>query len=112
MIKEYALDPHMEYNADKLRYYAEKFSLEQGRLIARFPKRWSKRLRENLQSRLPEVARKRAEFFLSRLEERIYDGKRPYNDEIDWLMNAENDHGRVPSQASSHGPIPDLMRRS
>ena len=42
MIYEYALEPRLLNNWKDFRYFTEKFSFYEGRLISRFPKRWKR----------------------------------------------------------------------
>jgi len=42
MLHEYALDPSVLHNFDKVRYFLEKFGVHRGRIIARFPGKWER----------------------------------------------------------------------
>ena len=94
MIKEYAVDPNLEYTLDKLRFYVGQFGLDKGRLISRFPRQWKYILRENLQA--PPKQKKRFEEILSQLDDKVWDRKRQFTEGQDWLVNAETDHMREP----------------
>lgn len=69
MLYEYALEPALLNNWKDFRYFAEKFGVSRGRMIARYPKRW-KRLVYEPPANGGEIERKRIEEGLSRLDDR------------------------------------------
>jgi hypothetical protein len=107
MIHEFALDPGLLDNWERFRYLTEKFSVCQGRLISRFPKRWKAMVYEAA-SRVSDIERKRIEVRLQGIDEKMLARTHQWDSSQDWLLNAESEHGRQPfhaiiAHANPHG---------
>ena len=98
MLYEYALEPTLISNWKDFRYFTEKFSVAQGRLIARYPKRWKKMVYEAL-THCGEIERKRIEDRLQTIDDRMMKRQGGWNSQLDWLPNAEVEHARRPFHA-------------
>lgn len=96
MIKEYALDPSLLRNWKDLRYFLETMGVTQGRLIARYPKRWKALVYEGLSEEIGDVERKRIEERLSTVNEKLFPRRGRWDDQVSWLENAEAEHSRAP----------------
>ena len=99
MIHEYALEPQLISNWQNFRYFTEKFGVSQGRLISRYPKSWKRLVYESLEN-CGEIERKKIEEKLNTLDDRIL--RRPnsgWDPQLQWLANAEIEHGRKPFHA-------------
>jgi len=99
MINEYALDPALLGTWEEVRYYLDKFGLDQGRLLAPYPsaRMWSASVMERFPSPAPPalvMTRKRVE---TRLQQAVAAfaasrfGAR-WNPALPWLTNAEQEH--------------------
>ena len=103
MIHEYALEPELVAtwtDRSTCRYFKENFGLGQGRLVSRYPKRWSRLVRDAFRGN-NDLAQKRLEELLVCLSERMV---RRSNiqwdaDSTSWLENAEREHERRPFHA-------------
>lgn len=98
MLYEYALEPALLNNWKDFRYFVEKFGVTQGRLIARYPKRWKKLVYDALVG-CGEIERKRIEDRLQLLDDRILKRQHEWISQQDWLTNAEAEHSRRPFHA-------------
>lgn len=98
MIHEFALDPSLLSNWEQFRYLTEKFGISQGRLISRYPKRWKKMVYEGL-SGTGEIERKRIEERLRRIDDKMQARDHRWNNDVHWLSNAQEEHGRQPFHA-------------
>jgi len=99
MIYEFALEPALLNNWRDFRYFTESFGFPLGRLISRYPKRWKRLVYDSLDA-CGDVEKKRVEEGLRRIDDRII--KRPnliWNNEHNWLTNAEAEHARRPFRA-------------
>ena len=98
MIYEYALEPELVATWTErhdFRYFKENFGFDQGRIVARYPKRWQRRVWEAFEG-TDDFARKRLDELLRHLSERmvqrcdtVWDA-----DLTSWLENAEREHER------------------
>lgn len=98
MIYEYAVEPALLNNWDDFRHFTEKFGFYQGRLIARYPKRWEKMVIDSLS----EQGLKRTKIVerLKKLDARMLPRHHEWNpEEKDWLKNAEAEHRTRPFHA-------------
>jgi len=112
MFHEYAVDPSLLCSFRDLRYYLEKFSWAQGRLLARYPKRWKKLVMDACQG-CRDIELKRIEEELVTLDGRMV--RRPdsswdpsLSGAQSWLENARLEHQRLPfkgilATANPHG---------
>lgn len=98
MIHEFALDPGLLNNWEQFRYLIEKFGVCQGRLIARYPKRWKAMVYDGL-SALGEIERKRIEVWLQHIDDRMQPRTPHWDKSMSWLPNAEDEHDRQPFHA-------------
>lgn len=97
MIFEYAVEPELAatwHEHREGRYFKEKFGLEQGRLLSRYPKDWKRLVWEALDT-TDQNARKRMEVLLGFLcETSIRRTAQGYDPHRSWLENAEAEHAR------------------
>ncbi len=100
MFYEYALDPALLTNWKDFRYLVEKFGWDQGRLIARYPKKW-KRLVYCLLTDCREIERKRIEERLKQIDDKIIKRQEvnPFDNNKTWLENSLIEHHRKPFRA-------------
>lgn len=97
MIHEYALDPGLLNNWERWRYLTEKFSVSQGRLISRYPKRWKRMVYDGL-SACSEVEKLRIVEKLKSIDDRMISRFSEWM-EGDWLANAESENAKRPFHA-------------
>jgi hypothetical protein len=98
MIYEYALEPALLSNWKDFRYFTEKFGVPNGRLISRYPGRWKRMVYECL-VHCGEIERKRIEEGLLRLDDRLMKRSGSWNQQLDWISNAEEEHAQRPFHA-------------
>ena len=98
MIYEYALEPSLLSNWQYFRYFTEKFGVPKGRLISRFPKRWERMVLESLAG-CGEVEKARIVESLVRIQKQVLSRHHEWNNQLDWLSNAETEHGKRPFHA-------------
>lgn len=98
MIYEFALEPTLLNSWERFRYLTEKFGVQHGRLISRYPKRWKALVYEALGA-CSEIDKKRIEERLVRLDNRMIRRAREWEPARDWLSNAENEHAKRPFHA-------------
>lgn len=98
MLHEYALDPSVLYNFDKVRYFLEKFGVHHGRLISRFPRKWKKMVYEACAS-CGDTELKNIEVCLINADLKLMKTGRLYDDSLAWLINAEKQHSAKPFHA-------------
>lgn len=105
MLHEYALDPGVLRNFEKVRYYLEKFGVHRGRLISRFPKKWKKMVYEACAS-CRDIEKARIVESLSNVDTKLISSSRDYDGNVLWLENAEAQHISSPFHAiiSSENP--------
>ena len=105
MIYEYALEPGLLNNWQNFRYFAEKFGVPKGRLISRYPRKWERLVLESLVS-CGVIERKRIEEGLVNLKRHILPRHHEWNRQLDWLSNAEIEHGKRPFHGVVAGANP------
>ncbi|WP_300335245.1 hypothetical protein [Accumulibacter sp.] len=98
MIHEFALDPGLLDDWERFRYLTEKFSVCQGRLISRYPKRWKAMVYEAA-SEASDIERKRIEVRLQGIDDKMLPRTHQWDGNQGWLVNAECEHGRQPFHA-------------
>lgn len=101
MIHEFALEPELVAtwrSIAEMRYYRECFAQGRGRVVSQYPKSWKKRVWQAFRS-ANDIERKRFEEFLARLSERLVRREGLWNEDVEWLPNAEMEHARVPFRA-------------
>lgn len=102
MIFEFALEPEVLSKPEGIRYFLEQFDVHKGRLIADFPKHWSRVVYKMWAAQLKSVERMRYSLLLESLSDKVLVGEteRPYVS-ADWLTNAEavQDSNRQPFRA-------------
>jgi hypothetical protein len=103
MIYEYALEPELVATwTDRrdFRYFVERFGLGQGRIVSRYPKRWTRLVWDAFDG-AGELDRKRLEELLARLSECMVRRADIHWDpaSASWLDNAEREHERRPFHA-------------
>ena len=98
MINVYALDPELLTNWSDFRYFISCFGYDKGRLIARYPNKWKKRIYDSVQG--SPVEKKRIEIALQRIDDRIVRQKnREFDGDSNWLENAIKENAVRPFQA-------------
>jgi hypothetical protein len=98
MLHEYALDPSVLHNFDKVRYFLEKFGVYHGRLISRFPRKWKRMVYEACAA-CGDIEKKRIEVSLISADFKLMKTGRLYDDSLAWLINAEKQHSAKPFHA-------------
>lgn len=91
MLYEFALDPGVLNNWLSVRYFLENFGVPKGRLISRFPSKWKKMVYDAC-AYCNDIEKKRIEEKLATADNKMLRSERPYNSELPWLDNAENQH--------------------
>lgn len=100
MIHEYAVEPKLLNRWSDFRYYVSQFGFDRGRLISLFPKKKWKRLVYQSLGDCREVERKKIEEALRRIDDRLIPRRAErWNDQADWLSNAESEHEHRPFRA-------------
>jgi hypothetical protein len=111
MLHEFAVEPEaIAKDWESFRYVTEKFGVEQGRVVSRFPKRWSKKVvaaanavDQNLGKRITEkLAHERF----------VVSFGRTYFDDASWIANALREDGRSEfAGIIAGGPCPEAPNR-
>lgn len=100
MIYEYAIEPEVLCSWDSCRYVSENIGIEHGRLISRFPSKWEKLVHQSLlTSGLSEMTNHRIIEKLASLKKYIIPSHRDYDNQKDWLSNAEHTQVLAPFKA-------------
>lgn len=107
MIHEYALEPELVaswHDLLKYRLFVEMFGLEAGRVVSRYPKKWTKLVWDAFEADFGKTAspvdRSRMGKLLKQITKPV--AKRPgciWDATHDWLINAESEHIRKPFHA-------------
>lgn len=97
MIHEFAVDPVALNNWQDFRYLVENFGVDRGRLISRFPNKWTKMVYDACKDnydcgkistmQLHSIVDK-----LGNINNKVVKLNRTYNSEKEWLKNAEEQH--------------------
>jgi len=103
MLDEYALDPNVLTNWDSFRYFVEKFSVSQGRIISQYPKKWKRMVYEAC-SGCRDIERSRIEQRLAGIDDRLFRTEAPFNPSLSWFTNAENNHNLFRAVISTTNP--------
>ncbi len=99
MLNEYALEPEaLAASWDRFRFLVSLFSVESGRVISRFPKKWVRMVYESTAALSP-VNRKRIEEGLRRIDRKLVASARPYDGNSTWIQNAVSQHDQRPFKA-------------
>ncbi|WJW74717.1 hypothetical protein QVG61_09405 [Thiohalobacter sp. IOR34] len=99
MLNEYALEPEaLGESWDRFRFLVSLFNVENGRVISRFPKKWTKMVYEAA-SGLSPLNRKRVEESLRHINRKLVASGRPYSGEKNWMENAISQHEQRPFKA-------------
>jgi hypothetical protein len=98
MIHEFAVEPEALSTWQAFRYLTEKFGVDQGRLIARFPAGWKRLVYEACES-CGDIEKKRIEVGLQQLDKKLLRSGRVYDAVVSWLDNAERSHADRPFRA-------------
>jgi len=97
MIHEYAVDPVAVNNWQNFRYLIDQFGVEYGRLISRFPGKWTRMVYDACsdnynRGQIKEIERKKIEERLTSINHKLVRLNRTYNSAKEWLENAEEQH--------------------
>jgi len=99
MLQEYAVEPQaIAANWDTFRYLIEKFGVDQGRLISRFPRKWERWVIEAA-SELPDVEKHTLIEKLNCTKKNRVASGRPYDEQITWPENAVSQQDEAPFHA-------------
>src|SRR5215216_334423 len=92
MLYEFALDPTVLSNWQSVRFFLDRFGIEYGRMISRFPKHWMRMVYE-ASANCREVELSRIVERLAELKQNrdrvLLNSARIYDPTIEWLENAE-----------------------
>ena len=107
MIHEYALEPELVaswHDPLEFRFFVEQFGFRTGRVVSRYPKKWKKLVWDAFNTTsgntASPVARTRMTTLLKRLTEPgVKRLERVWDEDRDWLVNAEIGHERRPFHA-------------
>lgn len=105
MLYEFALDPCVLSNFYNVRYFLEKFGVQHGRLISRFPKKWKRMVFESCKT-CGDIEQKRIEESLINADGKFISLNREYDSNIPWLENSEKQHTLKPFHAIISGSNP------
>lgn len=95
MLKEFALQPNLVSDWTTCRFLMDKFGYGRGRVISRYPKRWTRIAYESLNG-LGPMERKRIEAGLIRLNTSLYRRHHEWDAGRNWVDNAVQEHGKRP----------------
>lgn len=98
MIHVYALEPGLLNTWERFRYLTEHFGVSNGRLISRYPRRWTAMVYDAL-GLCTEIERKKIEVGLQEIDRKMLRRQHEWAQNIDWLANAESEHARRPFHA-------------
>ena len=98
MIKEYALDPKLLDNWKDFRYFFEKFGIENGRLISRYPRNWTGKVKDAIKN-CRDIEYLRIIECLENIDEKLCRRHHEWSKSGTWLSNAENEHAARPFHA-------------
>src|SRR6516165_4538997 len=99
MLFEYAIEPAVIYNFERVRFLLGSMGVPHARLIARYPRKWERMVLESLPPECGEVERKRIEEGLLILRPAGIGAMRQYNFDTPWTSNATNEHKKLPFYA-------------
>jgi hypothetical protein len=91
MIREYAVQPSLLGNWQDFRYFVEKFSVPQGRLISQFPKHWKRLVYESC-ALCSDIDKARITEKMKAIEDRLIRRARIYDGARTWIDNAVASH--------------------
>lgn len=99
MIFEYALEPNLLASWNSFQRLVSLFGVTQGRLISRYPYKWSKLVYDAVPGGTTEKTK--IEIALQRMANDLLLPRQEskWNDTFDWLTNAVAEHGRSPFRA-------------
>lgn len=95
MFHEYALDPNVLSNWDRVRYFLDAFGPWKGRFIAKYPRNWKKLVYDVVKDR-PNIEKKRIEQRLSAMTDSVFYSRvgTHYDGTKSWFANATIEHNR------------------
>ncbi|NNC15540.1 hypothetical protein HJC22_07335 [Corallococcus exiguus] len=99
MFYEYALEPSVLSNWERVRFFLDAFGPWKGRFLANYPRRWRRMVYEGLHC--GDREKKRIEERLASLDERVFSPRAgaPYDGGKSWLENAKEEHSRISFRA-------------
>jgi len=96
MLHEFAVEPAALVGWNPIWMALEQFGVHHGRLISRFPKKWTRMVHDLLNKHMtaPEVQVKKHELIerLNSLKSRLISTGRQYDPNESWVANAEREH--------------------
>lgn len=100
MIYEYAFDPQVFSEWSNCRYLAEMLGFSKGRVISKFPKKWSKHVIDSIPPDCSDITRTRIVAKLKQLAPCMINSNREYVlEKQDWMSNALFSHNLIPFRA-------------
>lgn len=102
MFFEYAVDPAVLSNWERVRYFLDAFGPWKGRFLAQYPRRWKKLVYDGLDTAgCRPVEKSRIEVRLRNLDRRIFSPRSnaAYDPNRSWLENAVAEHERAAFRA-------------
>jgi hypothetical protein len=113
MLKEFALQPDVVSCWTTCRFLMDKFGYGRGRVISRYPKKWT-RLAYDALNGLGPMEKKRIEVGLTRLKDALYPRYNEWDPARDWVDNALEEHRQRPFCAiitdNACGKLPGVIR--
>jgi len=98
MINEFAVEPKVMSTWTDFKSIYDRFGIEHGRLISKYPKKWKRFVFEESEGR-GDIERKKIEEKLAQIDSKLFDQSRPYDGTQTWLQNAESIHHSYPFRA-------------
>lgn len=98
MIYEYALEPALLTEISVCRQIVNSLGIPKGRLASQFPEHWEDLVHVALADAMP-VQKKRIEEMLIRLRNRMFPRMHLWDDQLDWITNADQEHKVKPFRA-------------
>jgi hypothetical protein len=99
MLHEYAVEPAVISNFDRVRFCLQSFGVHEARLLSRYPKKWERMVLDALPSGCGSIERKRIEEGLVLMKPRMVSALRQYDSSLDWVSNAMREQNSSPFQA-------------
>lgn len=98
MVLEFALEPSLLRNWKDFRYLIEKFGVDRGRLISRYPKDWKRLVYDSL-TEVADIDKARITEKLRFIDDRLLSRFHEWHQQLSWLHNAEEEHAKRPFHA-------------
>jgi hypothetical protein len=96
MLHEFAVDPETLSTWKNAKDLLDRFGVENGRIIAEYPKRWKRLVYKICEKSYRSVDLKRIE---EKLTGKLFSAGRPFDTGLSWLENSETQHKEKPFHA-------------